>query len=288
MKKSFLTILFLVLFTINLFAGDKHCLWQVDGENNKVFLLGSVHMLSEKQYPLPAVFDSVYAQSAAVFFEVNIDSAQSPQAAGLLMSQGLLAGQKTLKDLLADSVFLKVKETLNHFDQPIEFYLKMKPWLVALMLNQLNMQALKLNPQLGLELYFSRKAKQDRKPTKGLESLNEQISFLSGLSEINPNTLVMETIKEIETGQQSLDELLTAWQTGNGRALDSLINVGLKEFPEVGEMLLVKRNQNWLKKIEPLLKEKQNYLIVVGAGHLVGDQGLVQLLRQKGYQIQQL
>ncbi len=288
MRKIFFVLIFVVLFTFNLLAGNKHCLWQVAGKNNKVFLLGSVHMLSEKQYPLPTVFDSVYAQSAALFFEVNIDSAQSPQAAGLLMRQGLLTGQETLKDLLADTVFQKLKATLNHFGQPVELYLKMKPWLVTLMLNQLNMQALKLNPQLGLEMYFSQKAKQDRKPTYGLESLNQQIAFLSQLSEINPNTLVMETIKEMETGNQTLDELLTAWQTGNARALDSLINANLKEFPEVEKILLDQRNLNWLKKIEPLLNENQNYLIVVGAGHLVGDQGLVQLLSKKGYHVQQL
>lgn len=288
MKKHFVLFLLIFVFSIRLFAGGKHCLWQVEGQNNKVFLLGSVHMLSEQQYPLPTVFDSVYAQSAALYFETNIDSAMSPQAAGLLMKQGLLNGRQTLKDLLADSVFQKVKKILDHFGQPVELYLKMKPWLLSLMLNQLNMRALNLNPRLGLEMYFSQKVKQDQKPTHGLESFKQQIAFLSRLSEINPNTLVLETIREIETNNKTFEELLTAWQTGDAQALDSLINAGLKEFPQVGEFLLVKRNLNWLQKIEPLLKSKQNYLIVVGAGHLVGDQGLVQLLRQKGYRVQQL
>ncbi len=253
-----------------------------------MFLLGSFHLLSEKQYPLPAVFDSVYAQSNALFFETNVDSATSPALALSLLQRGVLPQNQTLNEVLADSVFQKVKRVLTQFGQPVELYIKMQPWLLSLMLNQLNMNHMGFKANLGLEVYFSQKAKQDRKATYALETLGQQIRLLEQLSTVNPNKLLLETIKEIENANQSFQDLLNAWQNGNARALDSLINVGLKEFPEIEAFLLIQRNENWLQKIEPLLTKEQNYLIIVGAGHLVGPKGLVEMLRKKGYTVKQL
>ena len=239
-SKALIFLLFFFLFS-TLRAGEKHCLWQVQGQNNKLFLLGSVHMLTKAQYPLPAIFDSVYSVSDVLVFEVNIDSAQSPLVAAGMLQKGLLKGRKTLKTVLSDSVFNKVRKTLSRFGQPVEMYLKMKPWLLSLMLNQLRMRQLNFDPELGLEIYFWSRAKEDDKQVQTLESLNEQIALLEKLSLINPDHLLLETITEIDQAEKMMGQLIRAWQNGNGAKLDSLINVGLKAFPEVSKFLRVNR-----------------------------------------------
>ena len=291
-KQAVLLSAFLVLLALfwpNVsYSQNKHCIWQVNGLHNTVFLVGSVHLLTKDQYPLPAVFDSVYQQSDSLIFEMNLDSVNVFNSSVQIMQAGLLPSTQTLKDVLADSVFNELGKTLAELGQPMILYLKMKPWLVSLMLDQLAMQKLKFNPDLGLESFFFKKAKKDGKPIHGFETFKQQLKLLQGLAAVNSDQLILETIAEIKGQSKDLQLMLTAWRNGNASTLDSLVNAGFSAFPQLKKVLLQKRNGRWLKQIERFLHGQKNYLIVVGAGHLVGESGLVALLRQKGYTVKQL
>ncbi|WP_457566637.1 TraB/GumN family protein [Caldithrix abyssi] len=288
MKKNLFGLLAVLLIVNILFAGPQHSIWEVIGKQNKVFLVGSFHLLTEDQYPLPSVFDSVYDQSAVVVFEADLDSLSSPAVVSKFLQKGLLTGDRTLKNVLSDSVFTKLKKTFEELGQPTELYLKMKPWLVALTLNQLNMARLGFKAELGIEFYYARKVKEEARPVQSLESVAFQMGLMEKLSEINADELILQTIEDIGRSETTIPELINAWQSGNARALDSLLNASFKDFPEIGVFLLIKRNQAWVEQVERFLRDDRNYLVVVGAGHLVGTEGLVELLRKKGYRLKQL
>ena len=120
-----------------------------------------------------------------------------------------------------------------------------------------------------------------------LETIEEQLGFLDSLSAPIQADLVEQTLLELDTLETIMGTMVNAWQTGDVPTFEGLILEGFVDFQEAYDALLVQRNQNWIPDIEALINQPEDYLVVVGAAHLVGDNSVVQLLQDKGYVVHQ-
>jgi hypothetical protein len=144
------------------------------------------------------------------------------------------------------------------------------------------------NPELGLDKHFYDRAREAGKAVQGLETVEYQISRLDDMTAEQQDRMLAETLKEISTQKGSVAKLTAAWKTGDASAVERVVLADLKSDPLMYQRLLVERNKNWMPKIEALFARKGNALVIVGAAHLVGPDGLLAMLKAKGYTIAQL
>ena len=262
--------------------------WKVQGDKSTVYLAGSVHVLKEQNYPLPAVFNQAYTNSSVIYFEIDPSLMQDPATAMKLAARAQLPEGETLKSRLSTETYSNLVARLKAAELPAEMFSQMKPGMVAMTLVMLEVQKLGCDPELGLDMHFEKRARADKKSVKSLETLEFQIELLTGMSKEEEEGLVKSTLTDLGNLGKELDDMLKAWQTGDDAALAKLLNESMVEFPVLYKRLLTDRNQTWAGKLEGILKGDQNVMIVVGAAHLVGKDGVVEMLRKKGFKVTQL
>jgi uncharacterized protein YbaP (TraB family) len=164
----------------------------------------------------------------------------------------------------------------------------MKPWMAALSVAGLELANAGYQPSAGLDMHFSRRARDDGKERRALETVEEQLGLFAGLSPEESTAFLRSTLDELETMVPLLDEVAASWRVGDVEPVEALLGSEFAELPALRAKLVVDRNRAWLMHIEELLAGGRDTLVVVGALHLVGPEGLVALLRGRGYTVTQL
>ncbi len=272
----------------NQLTKTKNTLWRVSSGKNSVYLLGSLHLLKSDNYPLDDSIDRAFDDSQILVLEVDLRSASDPQTQQMMLAKGMLPEGDSLDKRISNKTYELARAKTAELGLDIAAFKQFKPWFFTMTLARTKFQTLGFNPQYGLDMHFFSKAIQSGKQALGLETFEQQISMLDSLSEINQDELVCQTIKELDTLEQEMDTILKAWSTGDMKLLEETILKSFKEYPTIYKTLITQRNKGWITKIESFLKQKNNYMVVVGAGHLAGNQGLVELLKKKGYSVEQL
>jgi uncharacterized protein YbaP (TraB family) len=252
-----------------------------------VYLLGSVHVLKADNYPLPGVFESAFSNASVVVFETDIAAMLRPETQTQLMTQSELPNGQTLKDVLSTKTYAALTDYIKKAGLQEETIVSMRPGMAATMLVLQELQEDGYDPDKGMDLYFYQRCAKDGKTVRGLEPLEFQIGLLCGLSREEGEGIVKSTLKDLADAKSQFDDLLKAWQTGDSAALEKLLNDAQKEDPAVMKRILTDRNLKWAPQIEALAKGTNNAVVIVGAGHLVGKDGVVELLKQRGCKVSQ-
>lgn len=263
-------------------------LWRANGVSNSVYLLGSIHLLRAEDHPLPSVIDTVYEDAEVLIMELDMDDLDSAAAQQLFNQGGVLRDGTTLRDLMGEELYLKAETAARAIDIPIDLLSQSEPWLAAITVEMMTLFRIGFNPALGIEMHMTSRAIDDGKPIEGLESIDEQMAFLDGLSLQAQREMLMQTLEDSASMATSIDELIRAWRYGDTGFLESGLLQSLAEHEELNDALVTSRNRRWVSKIDDLLDERDDYLIIVGALHLVGDEGVPSLLAKKGVEIHQL
>lgn len=263
-------------------------LWRANGVSNSVYLLGSIHLLRAEDHPLPSVIDTAYDDAEVLIMELDMDDLDAAAAQQLFNQGGVLRDGTTLRDLMGEELYLKAETAARAIDIPIDLLSQSEPWLAAITVEMMTLFRIGFNPALGVEMYMTSRAVDDGKPIEGLESIDEQVAFLDGLSLQAQRDMLMQTLEDSASMATSIDELIRAWRYGDTGFLESGLLDSLAENEELSDALVTSRNRRWVSKIDDLLDEREDYLIIVGALHLVGDEGVPSLLAEKGVKIHQL
>lgn len=264
----------------------KHMLFRVRGPNGAtVFLLGSVHLLSAESATLPAEVDTAFARAKSVGFETSIDSLQL--RAQELLLRARYADGTTLRSSLSPATLAHADSLISGYGMSIDQLNGFKPWFVSVVLTQLVLQKMNFKAELGVDMQLHAKAKAASKPEFGLESTDFQLGLFDSMSPKDQESMLKELVAPDSAAKQ-LKMIRDAWSSGNAAGLDSLMNSGMKDSPGVFATMITNRNRSWIPKLESLIRGKDDALVIVGAGHLVGKDGVVELLRAKGYTIEQL
>jgi uncharacterized protein YbaP (TraB family) len=256
--------------------------WAIRGANNTVFLAGSVHLLKPEHSALPASFDRAYAEAEALVMELDLDDFDPLEAQSWMLQHGMFSGETTLRQAIGEKRFQRVAAEAQRLGLPIEGLQKIEPWAIALSLMELQYAQLGYDPQLGVERQLEQRARRDGKEIRGLETLDDQLGKLDALSYELQGRFLELTVEEMHDVERQTDDLLAAWRDGDSARLAALLTTEFDEFPELYRILVTDRNRRWMPQIEQLLKDKQDYLVVVGALHLVGKEGLVELAQGRG------
>jgi uncharacterized protein len=259
-----------------------HSLWQLHGKHNTVYVLGSIHTLRAADYPLaPAVMDA-YRDSKALIMEINLDELDSAEIQSEMMQSAALPPGRSLTEILgpsrrarADSLAHDVGLDLSMFDQ-------FAPWFAAEAISQLQLMQLGFDPQSGVEMFFKGRAQADGKSIAGLETAHEQLALFQNMPLEEQAAYLMSSLEQAHELPREVDEMVHAWQRGDTAWFQSEIKSELGKDPALYQSFVVARNRKWISKIEALLDGDKNYLIIVGTAHLVGRDGVIELLKKDG------
>ncbi len=263
-------------------------LWRVAGETNSVYLLGSVHLLRERDHPLPGVIDNAYCDAEVVVMELDMDDMDPLRAQAAFNRAGVMTDGTTLRDLMGEEAFAEASEAAAVIDIPLDMLEQSKPWLAAMTVELMMLYRIGFNPMLGIEMTLTQRAAADGKPIEGLETVDEQLSFLDGLPIEAQRKMLLQTLTEGAALSESIDELIDAWHRGDTAALEDALLTATAGQEELNEVLISSRNRRWAETIAAWLDDEQDYLVVVGALHLVGPEGVPALLEKRGFGIHQL
>lgn len=281
-------LLLAALAALSLGSHAQTSVWKVTHRGTTLYLGGTCHVLRAADFPLPPEFDLAYAATTKVYFETDFDRAQSPEMQRFMAQQGMLTDGRTLKDLLSPAAWAEVEAFCRKRGLPLAQLQTMKPWLFALVLSLTELQRIGVS-QAGVDAHYFAKARADQRAVGQLETFEEQLAFISGMAGDNPSEFLQQGLADLEAVFAEMPQLLAAWRAGNLSELDRLMNRELREkYPALHRTLLVDRNTAWMKKLEELFSSPEVELILVGAGHMSGEEGLIAQLRSRGATIEQV
>jgi uncharacterized protein YbaP (TraB family) len=257
-------------------------------QGGTIYLAGSVHLLSAGYYPLSPAFDSAFKASDLLVEEVDMGDMLAPESQMLMLTRGMLPAGQSLEKIVSAKTYRLVSAKIEALGLPKGPLNQFKPWALALTLQLLEWQKAGFNADLGLDKHFYDMAVAAGKPVQGLETVAFQISRFDEMSIELQDRFLAETLEETETTKAVVTKLADAWKSGDAAAVEAIVLADLKDEPEIYERLLVDRNRTWLPKLEALFSRPKPAFVVVGAAHLVGADGLLHMLRSKGYIIEQL
>lgn len=272
----------------HLAAATPSFIWKATGRTGgTVYLAGSVHLLSSEYYPLAPAFDEAFNASDLLVEEVDMAEMLAPSAQAMLLRRGMMPAGQTLESVLTPETMKVVSDKVAELGLPLQPLQLFKPWSLALTLQGLEWQKAGFDAELGLDRHFYDRATKAGKAVQGLETLEFQISAFDNLPMPLQDRMLAQTLKEMATTKDAVGELARAWKAGDAAAIEKVVLKDLESEPEMYQRLLVARNNAWLPKIDALFSRPKPAMVIVGAAHLVGRDGLIQKLRAKGYTVTQ-
>jgi len=262
--------------------------WKVTSNTNTIYLIGSVHLLTKDFYPLNPALEKAYTDSDLLVEEVDIAEMSGAGSQLSMLTRGMQPSSRPLDTVLTASTMALLSKKAQDVGLPMEALKQFKPWMIALTIEVMEWQKAGFDQELGLDRHFYNQAQTDGKAVQALETIDYQISRFDEMPMELQDHLLAETLKSIDTEQASRTRLLEAWRTGNSAAVEGIVLKDLQKEPDLYQRLLVERNRNWLPKLEALFGRKGRAMVVVGAAHLVGPDGVLAMLKAKGYKVEQL
>lgn len=269
-------------------ASDQGLLWKVSSPTGTVYLFGSIHLATEEMYPLPEKVETAFDGAAHLVVEVNAGPEQQAELGQMMMTKGSYPPEESLTDHISDETHAQLTRYLDGAGLPAAPFNRFEPWLISLTVSVLELQKLGLDPTLGIDQHFLVKAK-DSKPILALETAEEQLSLFDDMSVELQQLMLKKTLLDIERMAEEMDEMIDAWTRGDTAAMEALMYRSMEEAPELVpffKKLFTDRNLAMADKIAGFLGTDSTYFVLVGAGHLVGDEGIVALLTAKEFSVE--
>jgi uncharacterized protein YbaP (TraB family) len=260
--------------------------WSLQGKTNTVYLLGSVHFLSPSEQ-LPAAADAAYSDAEALIMEIDMDDLDPAEMQQALLDLGMLPPGESLEQVVGAETYAKIAATANELAIDPAVLNRYRPWFAAITLEQMLLVKMGLHADSGVEQRLTARAVGDGKPIRGFETLRGQLGLLASLPPEQQREFLLYSVEDAERASQEIDAMLVAWRRGDSKALAALLSEGFEKHPQLYRPLTIERNRKWIPAIEELLDDDDDYLIVVGALHLVGDDSVVELLEKKGHRVTQ-
>jgi uncharacterized protein YbaP (TraB family) len=281
-------VLALALLATAQAAQAKTFAWKATGKGGTIYLMGSIHMMSESFYPLNPALEAAFKDSDLLVEEVDLAEMLDPMAQMSMLTRGMLPSNQSLDKLISPATLALVKKATGDMGSAGGPLMRFKPWMLAIALQGIELAKAGFNPALGLDQHFYDEAQAASMKVQGLETVEYQISRFDEMTMEQQDRMLAETLKELATETATVGKLGDAWKSGDVRAIEAIALADLKSDPAMYQRLLVERNKNWLPKIEALFARRGRALVVVGAAHLVGPDGLIAMLKAKGYTVEQL
>ncbi|MCZ6832032.1 MAG: TraB/GumN family protein [Gammaproteobacteria bacterium] len=282
LRYLFLSLLFICAPALA--AGERLLFYKLGKADAEVYLLGSMHLARGDIYPLRAGIMQAFAGAETLAVELDISAGNQLQIQQMILARGSYPAGESIRDHLSATTWRSLQHYLSDTGLPTQMLERMRPGLLVTTLSTLEMMKLGLSPELGIDRYFLEQAR-GQKNIHEMETIEQQIGLLLDFPQ--EDLLVRQTLAQLENMADIMDELVSAWKRGDAPALKKLLLddelAKNPEFRSVYERMFDQRNRAMTTQVEGFLRSSGRYFVVVGAGHLVGDQGIISLLEKKGY-----
>ena len=271
-------------------AAQKHFLWKATGGNGVVFLLGTMHLGNKDLYPLASVIEDSFKQSDILIEEVDpANSLESLRLAQNIIKGGMYPAGDSVAKHLSEATRTRLTKYAEAGVLGAD-YTRAKPWLLSLMIVQRQLKEMGFDQSKGLDQHFMQEARDTHKAIGALETADSQLRMFSSFSDDLQDQLLLTTLLDASEATEILNRTLAAWTSGSTEAMDDLINRDVRDHPVLQplmETMFYERNNAMTQKIEKFLETGKTYFVAVGAGHLVGERGIVNELGRKNYTVEQ-
>ena len=267
-------------------------IYKMQSDTNTVYIVGSIHQLAEDFYPLTRAFSYAYYDSQKIVMEVDPRIMASAKGKKYVNDVATFSNGMTLKKALTSKTYSLLKKNLKRLEIDIHDIQELKPWKIYLQGGTGDNKTAKgFRTHLGVESFFYQMANDSGKLTGGLETLREHYNVLDKLSLKDQDRILRKaltkSLKDPKSEEHHFNNMITSWHQGNLEGLELMVKQ-LQSNPVLYDALLVRRNHNWIPHIEEFLTDTKNYFVVVGVAHLPGNDGLLNLLAQKGYELERV
>jgi hypothetical protein len=271
-------------------AAHKSFLWEVSSGTAKVYLLGSIHVAKKELYPLAPAIESAYESSDALVLEVYLTKKVEAEVALKSAKLGIYPEGDSVDRHLSPDAWARYSKFLQEQGKPIAMFSRMKPWLasIALLVDTLSESGFEGNQ--GIDRHFQERAEKDKKPIESLESVDDQLSTLATVDDPTQELMLLEFLDTRDDLEEQMDQAFGAWQRGDAAAMESIMLESMMQpaYRPVFDKLFVERNVRMKAKLSEYLAGSSVHFVVVGSGHLVGEQGIVEMLRRDQHRVEQL
>jgi len=259
-------------------------IWVVKGPHATVYLFGTIHALDKTHPWRSAKVDAAIQQSQALWLEIpNPEDAASMQP--LILQLGMDMAHPLSSRLTADQQ-TKLSKAAVGLPGGSALLEPMKPWLAAMMLSLGPVLQAGFDPESAVELQLKPEFAQANKPVKGFETAEQQLHYFADMSDKAQLDFLASELDDADSAVDKFKQLVAAWYAGDIEKLDALNNADFRDkYPDLFQLLIVKRNQHFATQIQDMLKGDGVTLVAVGAGHLVGKDGVPALLEKQGYKV---
>jgi uncharacterized protein YbaP (TraB family) len=281
-------LLALVSLVPRLAAQEKSFLWKVQSKKGAIHILGSIHYLKQENYPLKKSIQDVFRNCRTLVLEIDPYNATPERAQQVMLEKARYRDGTHLQQHISPETHELAERRVRELGIDISHMTPFKPWFVAVSLMSLKLQKMGFDPNYGLDRFLADQAKRGDKIIRGLETLEFQFGLLDQLSSSEQDSMLRETLSELDLLNKAVEQVVQSWLSGDVRAVEDLLLASMREYPAVHRKVVIDRNRRWLPDLIKMLEQGEKALVVVGAAHLVGENGLIELLKQRGYTVEQL
>jgi uncharacterized protein YbaP (TraB family) len=289
MKKYVLIFLSFLVVANGHAENDRAFFWQVNSDRATVYLMGSIHFADKSFYPLRKEIEDVFKKSDVLVVELDINNIDHNAYNRLLVEKGIYKDGSTIKDVISEKTWLQLGQRLEQLNISYDDIKNYKPGILVLTLTAMQVMQMGFDPELGIDVYFLNKAVSDVSAKKiiELETLSQQVNLFLNIP--NGDLLLKESLYSLDESELMMADMVRYWKAGDEKKMNKLLFEDvLNKYPaftKIYDSLIYQRNDQMVSKIDEMLKQQGNYFVVVGSGHLIGDKGIVNALKEKGYDV---
>jgi uncharacterized protein len=269
---------------------DRLFMWKARSNNNFVYLLGSIHVGNAGFYPMPEEIEKAFADCKVLAVEVDLTKVDQDAMQETLLGKGTYEGNDTLGNHVPAQTLKNVRAYFADKGLPPEAMEKFKPWALSVTITMLEMQALGYKSELGIDRHFMERA--NGKRVVELETADDQVKLLSGFPDKLEAEFLASALESVDEAEGLMQGTVASWKNGDAATLERLLITGpLGNRPALKDVfakLFDERNEKMARKIETFLRSKEPHFVVVGAGHLIGKNGILKLLEKQGFYVEQV
>ncbi len=282
---------YLILF---LFIGlaparaDGPARWQVKDNDTTLYVYGTIHVLKpELKWQTPGMMAD-FDKANQIIFELAPDQLTQQVMQPLLFSKGLFGPEDSLANHLDTKTYKLLSDHLRGAGMPDTMISQMKPWFAGMMLAQVAYAQQGFAGEIGVEKILSQRALKSEQPMGGLETAEQQIDYFATMPMDEQLSFLEISIKDFDKAGQQINDMLDAWIKGDVDLLAELINESMVAIPGVYDRLIIERNKNWVMQVKGFMQQPGIFFMAVGAGHMPGEEGVINLLEKAGYEVHRI
>jgi len=265
---------------------DAHpAIWKLDNGNAQVYLIGSIHLLPPELKWYGGKIKKMLDIAEEVVFEVNMTSERQAQARAITIQNGMLRNGDKLSNYITEDEYVFLQKVIPKLGISLKVITNFQPWFASIALSVGAVINEGWDPEAGVDRYIQKIATQRRLKISDLETIEVQMEALYNHPLDVQANMLKDTINELKDIRKLTLEMIDVWASGNESRLVDTFLEPMQEQAELYAKIITNRNKSWIPLLEDFAKKNQVTIIVVGTAHLIGDGGVVELLRQKGYDI---